>query len=123
MSRSAGWNHRFGAAAEELAVAHLERSGCRVLDRRYRWKGGEIDLVVRDGRVLAFVEVKARTGAGFGAAAAAVTARKRRRIWRTAARWLGENGPAGGPCRFDVVCVEAGDGRARVRWIRDAFRG
>lgn len=123
MGRSSGWNHRFGAAAEELAARHLARRGCRLLARRYRWKGGEIDLVVRDGRVLAFVEVKARSGPAYGAAALSVTARKRGRIRRTAARWLSEHGPAGGPCRFDVVCVESSDGRARVRWIRDAFRG
>jgi len=122
VSGSTGWNQRFGAAAEALAADHLQRAGCRVLDRRYRWKGGEIDLVVREGRVLAFVEVKARSGAAFGSAAVAVTARKRQRIRRTAARWLREHGPAGGPCRFDVVCVERGNGRARVRWSRDPFR-
>lgn len=122
MDRSDGWNHRFGAAAEELAARHLRRSGCRVLSRRYRWRGGEIDLIVRDGGVLVFVEVKARSKTAFGTAALAVTPRKQARLRRTAARWLSEHGPAGGPCRFDVVCVEGDGGRVRIRWIRDAFR-
>lgn len=115
------WRQRLGRAAEALAARHLEARGCTVLDRRYRATAGEIDLVVRDGRTVAFVEVKARRGVGKGYPAEAVDARKRRRIVGVARAWLDEHGPAG-PLRFDVVAVRVGGGRARVTWIRDAFR-
>ena len=69
-----------GKTGEDLACAELEKRGYAILARRYRRRGGEIDIVARDGATLVFVEVKARDGRAFGEAAEAVTAFKRRRI-------------------------------------------
>ncbi len=109
---------------EERAVSWLRRRGLRMLARNYRARTGEIDIVAMDGAQLVFVEVRARSHPAFAGAAASVTARKRRRIVRTAGRFLQER-PALArlPCRFDVIAFEprqcpAGDG---VRWIRGAF--
>jgi len=116
------WKHLSGAAAEDLVARHLEANGCAILARRYRRRGGEVDLVVRDGAVIAFVEVKARRGSRYGTAVEAVTARKRLRIVRAARQFLAEQGLRSSRCRFDVACVEIAHGRAKVRWLRDAFR-
>ncbi len=105
-----------GKEAEDLACRHLRSQGMRIVARNWRWRGGEVDIVARDGPTLVFVEVKARTGEGHGSAAEAVTAWKRDRLWRTALAYLG--GKAEVPVRFDVVAV----GPDGVKHIRDAFR-
>jgi putative endonuclease len=99
---------RFG---EDVAVAHLERSGVRVLARNLRCREGELDIVARDGDVLVFCEVKTRSGTAFGGPAEAVTTAKGERLRVLAARWLSEEGTgeqAASGCatiRFDVVGV------------------
>ncbi|MDJ1159505.1 YraN family protein [Chelatococcus sp. SYSU_G07232] len=79
-------SHTRGLAAETIAAAFLLIKGYRILARRYAAHGGEIDLVVRRGRTIAFVEVKAR--ADLDAARTAITARKERRLARAARHWL-----------------------------------
>lgn len=113
---------RLGLAGESAAAAALEAEGLTVLERRFRCRAGEIDLVARDGDTVVFVEVKARAGDGFGAPAEAVHARKRARMARVAAAWLQRQAEAP-PCRFDVVEVmrEPG-GILRTRHVADAFR-
>jgi putative endonuclease len=95
----------------------------RVLERRYRRRFGEIDLIAEQGERLVFVEVKTRRGAGYGTPAEAVTPRKRHRIALVALAYLQQRGWLERPCRFDVVEVLVGpdDGR-RVHHIPDAFR-
>jgi len=95
---------RLGLGAEARAAWLLRLKGYRVLDRRFRCPAGEIDLVVRRGRLVAFVEVKAR--ADLAAAAEAVTPRSRRRIVRAAETWMARR-PQLASCdmRFDVVLV------------------
>jgi putative endonuclease len=109
---------RAGDAAERLAAQYLERQGLDIVGRNYRCKGGEIDLVARDGATLVFVEVRLRTSAAFGGAAASVDAHKQRRILQAARRYLA--GRTDVPCRCDVVVLDRLD-PARVEWIRDAF--
>ncbi len=78
--------------------------------RNWRCRDGELDLVVRAGRVLVFCEVKTRSSDAFGSAAEAVVATKRARIRRLAARWLSEwTGPRPREIRFDVVAITAGE--------------
>jgi len=115
--------HKLGRAAEDLAAAYLQQQGCRVVERRYGRRGGEIDLIVDDGGVLAFVEVKARRSERYGAPISAVTDRKRRRIVRTARLFLAAHPRRSRRCRFDVVSVRLIGGRAELSWVRDAFRG
>lgn len=115
------WRQALGRAAEDLAARHLESEGCQILARRFRWRRGEVDLVVRDGDTLAFVEVKARRGRRYGTPVEAVTDRKVRRLRATARRFLRSRGYRDVPVRFDVVAVRVGRGRARIRWITGAF--
>jgi len=115
MTRRAGAG---GAQAEALAAAYLQGQGLRLLQRNYRCRLGEIDLVMADGPVLVFVEVRLRRNADFGGAAASITAAKRQRILRAARHYLsGRPEPA---CRFDVVLLDA-LAADRIEWIRDAF--
>jgi putative endonuclease len=114
-----------GRRGEDAAVRHLELHGLQLLERNYRCRGGEIDLVMLDDTTLVLVEVRLRTSSGFGGAAASVGPRKQRRF-TLAARHLMMTRPAYRRlrARFDVVALEAGaqPGPMRVDWIRDAFR-
>ena len=110
--------HLFGIRAESLAGLILRLKGYSILDRRYSVSGGEVDLIVRRGRTIAFVEVKAR--ADLEAAAFAIRATKRRRIARAARVWLSRNGwAAGHTLRGDAVYVAPG---RLPRHAPDAYR-
>lgn len=123
MSRkSSRWNHTLGAAAEGHVVRHLERLGLRVLVTRYRRCGGEIDIVAEEGSTIVIVEVKARSGPGWGGGAEAVSWGKQRRIIAATRAFLSSRGLGHRPVRFDVVALRAGRGRISLDWIRDAFR-
>lgn len=106
---------RRGHEAETRAAAYLEARGLRLLERNFRIRGGEIDLICRDGRTLVFVEVRLRSRGDFGGAAASITTAKQRRIILAARHYLA--GQADCDCRFDCVLLD-GD---RLEWIRDAF--
>ena len=102
----------FGKSGEDLAVEDLERRGYAIVDRRYRTRQGEIDIVARDGETIVFVEVKARTTDERGTAAEAVTPAKQRRLVAMAVDYLARHGLSNRPCRFDVVAIDgAGDDR------------
>ena len=104
-----------GALAEEQAARFLAGRGLKILARNYRCRGGEIDLVCRDGATLVFVEVRLRTNRDFGVAAASITPAKQRRIVLAANHYLaGKPLPA---CRFDAVLLDG----TRIDWIRNAF--
>jgi putative endonuclease len=106
-----------GAAAEELAARHLQKQGLRLLERNYRVRGGEIDLVMQEGETLVFVEVRLRRSGRYGGALESIDAHKRARILLAAKHRLGGRDL---PCRFDVVVLD--DLReARIEWLRDAF--
>ena len=109
-----------GAAAEDVALAHLQAAGLSLVTRNYRTPGrggGEIDLVMRapDG-TLVFVEVRARRATDKGGAAARVGAIKQRRVVLAAQHYLMRL-PAPPPCRFDVVAIDGG----QVSWLPGAF--
>jgi len=112
-----------GARGEDLAARWYEDQGYEVVGRNWRRREGEIDLIVRRGRTVAFCEVKARTGDRFGTGAEAVVPAKQRRIRRLAARWLSELTPASGrpfvDVRFDVAVVSVVSGE--VELIEAAF--
>ena len=113
-----------GRYGEDLAAQHLEAAGLRLLDRNWRCRDGELDAVARepDG-TLVFVEVKTRSGTGFGEPAEAVSLAKARRIRGLACRWL-EAHPTSGAAelRFDVISVLRRRGAApRVTHLRGAF--
>jgi putative endonuclease len=107
-----------GDAAEHLAADYLTRHGLRVLERNWRVRGGEIDLICRDGEMLVFVEVRLRGTQDFGGAAASITPAKQRRIVCAARHYLA--GKREQPCRFDVILLDRLD-PARLEWLRHAF--
>ena len=110
-----------GELGETLACDELRRRGYAILERRYRTRYGEIDIVARHGNVLVFVEVKARVGDAFGTGAEAVTGFKQRRVARMAADFLARRRLQDRPCRFDVVSVAVGGERPRIEVIPGAF--
>lgn len=98
-----------GAEGEERAARWYEAAGYVVVDRNWRCREGELDLVVRRGRALVFVEVKTRRTDRFGTPAEAITLVKQRRLRTLAARYLRETGERAGSLRFDVVSILAGE--------------
>ena len=106
-----------GAAAEALAAEFLAQRGVDIVARNYRCRGGEIDLIARDRDTLVFVEVRLRSNAAFGGAAASITAAKRRRLARAAGHYLAKLGREP-PCRFDAILLDALDTR-RIEWLID----
>jgi putative endonuclease len=94
-----------GAYGERVAVRTLEAAGMTVIDRNWRCRRGEIDIVALDGRTVVFCEVKTRRTATFGTPAEAVGPAKIRRLRSLAAAWLAEHPQVRGGVRFDVVCV------------------
>ncbi|WP_166904147.1 YraN family protein [Mycobacterium sp. DL440] len=99
-----------GALGEQLAVEHLAAQGLRTLTRNWRCRYGELDVIVEEvaTNTVVFVEVKTRTGDGFGGLAEAVTPQKVRRIRRLAALWLAEQGVRFAALRIDVIGVRVG---------------
>ena len=113
-----------GSQFEDRAAQLLRGAGLRVLERNFRCKLGELDLVCREGEVLVFVEVRYRSNPHFASAAASVTPAKQRRLWRTAQFYLQRHGLTDSQaCRFDVIAFsgsreEAEDG---IQWLKNAI--
>ncbi len=111
-----------GRAAESLVSAYIENEGMRVEARNFRRRGGEIDIVARDGGTLVFVEVRFREAAAYGAPEETVSPGKRRRIVSAARASLSTISPTGWKeARFDVAAVEGSGPDAVVRYYRNAF--
>ncbi|GAA5056888.1 YraN family protein [Nocardia callitridis] len=94
-----------GARGEQLAAQFLEAAGMNVVGRNWRCRYGELDLIVQNDHVTAFVEVKTRSGLGFGTPAEAVTFTKQQRIRRLALLWLAQQEGPWRRIRFDVVSI------------------
>jgi putative endonuclease len=110
-----------GKLGEELAVEELTRRGYAILERRYRTRYGEIDIVADDRGTLVFVEVKARVDAEFGTAAEAVTPWKQRRLARMARFYLACAEVVDRPCRFDVVAIMLDQEPPQIEVFTNAF--
>lgn len=108
-----------GSQAELYAAQYLLRHGLKPVEQNYRSRFGEIDLIMQDGNVLVFVEVRLRRNTGFGGAAASIDTRKQQRLIRTAQQYLGKLAHTP-PCRFDAVLLEDAQGN-NVQWIKNAF--
>jgi putative endonuclease len=118
-SREAERRRELGRYGEAYAARHLVEQGMVVLDRNWRCDAGEIDLVLRDGRVLVVCEVKTRSSTAYGSALEGVTERKAARLRRLAARWLAEHPLRPDEVRIDVVGVlVAPGGPPRVDHLR-----
>jgi putative endonuclease len=113
--------NKLGLSGEALAEDHLRGLGYEIVDRDIRTPLGQLDLVVRDGKTLVFVEVKTRAGHGFGLPQEAVDARKIRKLRQLGLYYL-KMRPHRGQVRFDVVGLTVSDGRlVRVDHIKNAI--
>ncbi len=108
-----------GAYYEALARQHLERAGLKFVAANVTYRGGELDIIMRDRQTWVFVEVRYRRNATFGSAAASVTYHKQRRLLHAAAIWLAHKGASfdTSSCRFDVLAITG----SQVEWLPDAF--
>lgn len=115
--------HRAGFDAEVAAGEWLERRGWRVEAHRFRLGRHDLDLIARQGPIVAFIEVKLRRSLRCGAGEEAIGARKRHALERTAWSWIVRHGQPGDQYRFDVIALEgeAGVGQ-RVTHLADAWR-
>lgn len=102
-----------GAQAEQRALAYLEKQGLRLVECNVHSRRGEIDLVMRDGGTLVFVEVRQRRNRRFGGAAASIGPLKQARMWRAAEAFLLRYASPP-PCRFDAVCIDG----EHLQWLR-----
>jgi putative endonuclease len=112
---------RLGAEGERAAEHHLRRQGYAILERNYRCRAGEIDLIALHAGVVVFVEVKTRTGAEAGTPLEAVTRHKQRQIARAAQYYLSTHRLDHRDVRFDVVAVHWDGAGARCELIAHAF--
>lgn len=113
-----------GSLGEELATNFLTDRGFRILERNFRCKGGEVDIVARDprDRSLVFVEVKTRRNLAYGVPQLAVTPFKQRQISKAALTWLAQKRLQESSARFDVIAILlADDGRHGIEHIVNAF--
>ncbi len=110
-----------GRLGEDVAALEYERAGYRVLERNFRCREGELDLVVASSSTIAFVEVKTRRSARFGDPCEAVTPIKQARIRRLAGIWLGSHHLGRREVRFDVVSVIVTPTRTEATVLTDAF--
>jgi putative endonuclease len=113
-----------GDRGEDLAARFLQRAGWIILERNFRMGRKEIDIVVRRGEVVAFVEVKTRAGLGYGHPLEAITWKKRREIQQVAAAWIERKGRPDETYRFDAVAVQVrgGGGEPLIEHVEDAWR-
>ncbi len=114
-------NISVGCEGENLAVAYLERQRYRILERNFRCKGGEIDIVARDGKDLVFVEVKTRKTVSYGPPQLAVTPFKQRQISKAALTWLAKKREQDSCARFDVIAITFSGQEPRIEHITNAF--
>ena len=111
-----------GEAAEDAALAHLQLHGLKLIARNHRCRGGELDLVMLDGKTLALIEVRYRSSDDYGGASASVTWFKQRRIMLAARHLLAtQRHLRRYPARFDVVAVSSDLHAPRIEWIKAAF--
>jgi putative endonuclease len=112
-----------GAHVEAAARDYLLAAGLRPLASNATYRHGELDLVMRDGDGVVFVEVRYRSGTDFGGGAMSIDARKRRKLVLAAQLFLASHRRlADAPCRFDVIVADGDPAAPNITWLRDAFR-
>ena len=114
---------RSGESAESLAGIFLEKRGFKLIQKNFRAKVGEIDLIMKDRSCLVFVEVRYRKNEDFGGALASITVSKQSRIRKTAQLFLQHNPNLDyEECRFDVIAISGIGENTRIQWIDNAFQ-
>lgn len=114
--------HELGRKGEDLAVAYLTGQGLVLLDRNWRCRDGELDLILTDGSIVVVCEVKTRAGTDFGLPAEAVDDRKARRVRRLTNTWLSTFRVPWCELRFDIIAITWPPGeQPRIHHLKDAF--
>lgn len=114
---------RKGQHYEQMACAYLDRSGLKRLQSNYRSPGGEIDLIMADGKLLVFVEVRYRHSNRFGNGAESIDQHKQARLIHCANHYLQKYGKTTQGARFDVISIGQQNGTETIEWIKDAIQG
>lgn len=114
-------NKTYGQNSEEAAAGFLRRKGYKILERNFRTRMGEIDIIARHKGTLVFVEVKARRSLRYGHAKLALTPAKQRTLTLIALTYLKKYGLGNTPARFDVVTLQTVDGRTQFELFANAF--
>jgi putative endonuclease len=110
--------NNLGTEAEQIAATYLQRQGLTLIGHNYNCRFGEIDLIMREGKVLVFVEVRLRSNARFGGAGMSITYAKQQKLKRTAEFYLQQHGNTA--CRFDAVLMSKASAE-HIEWVRNAF--
>ena len=108
---------RLGRQGEDRALAHLQAQGLTLLERNFLCKAGELDLIMLDGPVLGFVEVRQRASARFGGAVYSVTPAKQQRLLRAAQYYLLRH-KIPPPCRFDLIAID----EEKLSWVQNVLQ-
>jgi putative endonuclease len=112
-----------GLHYEQQALRFLTRSGLTLIDKNVRYAAGELDLIMRDGEQIVFVEVKFRTNNTFGGALASVTGRKQQRLKKAALLWLQKHNLLHShSCRFDLVAINIQTKQLHYDWLKNIFQ-
>ncbi len=115
------YRKRIGQEGETEAVAYLIKKGYAILERNYRAGRGEIDIVVKDGETLVFVEVKTKRQDRFGEPEDWVDEKKQIQIGKVATQYLQDQNLDDVDCRFDVVAIDYTKGKKKIKHIKNAF--
>jgi len=107
-----------GLEAEKLAATYLVNHGLKLITQNYHCKYGEIDLVMKDAKILVFIEVRLRSNSQFGSAGASITPQKQQKLILTAQHYLQQHGDY--QCRFDAILMDKADTN-HIEWVRNAF--
>lgn len=110
--------NNLGSEAEQVAATYLQQKGLILLENNYRCRFGEVDLIMRDGKTLVFVEVRLRSNSSFGGAGMSITGSKQQKLTRTAEHYLQQHGSSS--CRFDAILMTKPDIES-IEWIKNAF--
>lgn len=114
--------HTAGQAAEKQAQLYLEKRGLILIQTNYQCYQGEIDLIMRDGNDIVFVEVRSRTRIDYGDALESITPSKMKKIIRAASHFLQKkNWLYSVSSRFDVIAIQYQHGQQQLEWIKNAF--
>ncbi|NOT68316.1 MAG: YraN family protein [Methylophilaceae bacterium] len=110
--------NKLGVAAEQMAATYLQQQGLTLISQNFTCRYGEIDLIMREGRMLVFVEVRLRSNARFGGAGMSITPAKQHKLQRSAEYYLQQYGNSA--CRFDAVLMNKASAE-HIEWIKNAF--
>lgn len=118
----ASTSYQSGRLAEDAAALLLTHHNVCIIEKNYRARGGEIDLIALDGETVCFIEVRYRRSAAYGGAIASISLPKQRRIAQTALAYLAQTARfTDRPCRFDVAILQGNLAEQRIAWLKNAF--